>query len=163
MAVALPKDLIELLEDQDTTKVLATLDENGFPHAVVKQSLQLGEDGNIFYLEFLESSGTNKNLVRSIWFDTKVAITVTGKGGQSFQIKGRPVKTLITGEVFNNYYRATRERLGDVDLAAVWVIEPLEAINENFAFRKAEEDLKHPLFIHLDRLAKVGPILGDLS
>ncbi len=154
MAIELTKEIIDLLAEDDTTKVLATLDENGFPHAVVKQSLQPGEDGTILYLELLESSRTNKNLVRSIWYDRGVAITLKGKDGRSWQIKGKPVKTHITGPLFQEHYTAVRQRFGDVDLAAVWVIEPEEIINETFAVRKEEEDRKHPFFTHLDRLAK---------
>lgn len=153
MAVALQEELIDLLRNPETIKVLATIDEFGFPHAVVKQSLQLGEDGNLLYLELLESSRTNRNLVRSIWFGKNVAIAVKGALGGSYQIKGRPVKAHITGELFKTHYLAIRERLGDVDLAAVWVIEPVEVINESLSVRLAEEQLKHPLFNHLDRLA----------
>lgn len=154
MAAKLTQEIIDLLKDTETTKVLATLDASGFPHAVVKQSLQPGDDGTILYLELLESSRTNKNLVRSIWFDQKVAVAVSGKGGRSYQIKGKPVKTHVTGPVFQEHYTAIRERLGDVDLAAVWVIEPEEVIEETFAARKAEEERKHPFFTHLDRLAR---------
>ncbi|HEY5974458.1 MAG TPA: hypothetical protein VIU41_06905 [Geobacteraceae bacterium] len=154
MALKLSREIIDLFADAESTKVLATLDEHGFPHVVVKQSLQVGEDGNLLYLELLESSRTNKNLVRSIWFDQKVAVAVKGKGGESYQIKGRPVKTHITGPLFLQHYRAVRERLGDVDLAAVWVIEAEEVIDENFAARQAQETGKHPFFTHLDRLAK---------
>lgn len=154
MAVELTKEIIDLLAESDTTKVLATLDADGFPHVVVKQSLQPGEDGSILYLELLESSRTNKNLVRSIWYDRSVAIALKGKDGRSWQIKGKPVKTHITGPLFLEHYTAVRERLGDVDLAAVWVIEPEEIINETFAVRREEEERNHPFFTHLDRLAK---------
>jgi len=154
MAAELDKEIVDLIADAESTKVLATLDEHGFPHAVVKQSFQVGEDGNLLYLELLESSRTNRNLVRSIWFDRKVAVTVTGKGGRSYQIKGKPVKAHITGPVFQRHFAEIRERLGDVDLAAVWVIEPEEVIEESFAARQAEEQRKHPVFTHLDRLAK---------
>ena len=154
MAVELTKEIIDLLADEDTTKVLATLDADGFPHAVVKQSLQPGEDGTIHYLELLESSRTGKNLVRSLWYDYRVAITLKGRDGRSWQIKGKPVKTHITGSLFQRHYTAVRERFGDADLAAVWVIEPEEIINETFAARREEEERKHPYFTHLDRLAK---------
>ena len=154
MASQLTSELIDLLGDSETTKVLATLDADGFPHAVVKQSLQPGEEGRIIYLELLESSRTNKNLVRSLWFDQKVAIALRGKDGRSWQVKGKPVKTHITGALFQQHYTAIRERLGDVDLAAVWEIEPEEVIEETLAARKTEEERKHPFFTHLDRLAK---------
>lgn len=154
MAVQLIKEIIDLLDNKETTKVLSTLDADGFPHAAVKQSLQSGKNGTILYLEFLESSRTNKNLVRSIWFNKKVAIALRGQQGQSYQIKGTPVKTHITGPLFQEHYAAVREKHGDVDLAAVWEIEPEEIIDEAFATRRAEEEAAHPLFLHLDRLAR---------
>lgn len=154
MTVRLTAEVISLFEDKETTKVLVTLGADGVPHAVVKESLQPGEDGTILFLEFLESSRTNRNLVRSIWFDKKVAILINGKDGRSFQIKGVPVKVHIAGPVFQHHYTAAREKLGDVDLAAVWVIEPKQIIDESFAARRAEECATHPFFNHLDRLAR---------
>lgn len=156
MAVQLSKEVIELIEDRETSKVLATVDETGAPHVVVKQSLHVGSDGNLHYLELLESSRTNRNLVRSIWFDRPVAIAIHGKSGRSFQIKGRPTKAHITGPLFQQHYIAVRGRLDDVDLAAVWVIEPHEIIDETFATRQAWEEAQRPLFRHLDRLAKTS-------
>jgi hypothetical protein len=154
MATKLNKEIIALLGSDDSTKVLATVNEQGYPHAAVKPYILADDDGNLLYLELVESSLTQKNLVRSIWFDQKVSISVSDNHGQSWQIKGKPVKTLITGPVFLHHYREVRQRLGDVDLSAVWVIEPEEVINENILVRHAEEELAHPLFRHLDRLVK---------
>jgi uncharacterized protein len=154
MATAFPQELIELFSDPDSTRLLATIDELGFPHLVVKQSLQLQEDGKLLYLELLESSSTNRNMVRSIWFDQKIAVSIRGKGDRSYQIKGRPVKSHIAGPVFRKHYQAVRERLGDVDLAAVWEIEPEQVIDQNFETRIAEEERRQPYFNHLDRLVK---------
>ena len=153
MAVAIPKEVVELFADPASTKVLATIDDHGFPHLAVKQSLQL-EDGRLLYLELLESSITNRNMVRSIWFDQKVSVSIRGKGDGSYQIKGKPVRTHIAGPVFRRHYEAVRKELGDVDLAAVWVIEPEQVINQDFAVRKDEEEAKYPFFNHLDRLTK---------
>jgi len=155
MATKLDKEIIALLGSDDSTKVLATVNELGYPHAASKPYIRVDGDGNLLYLELVESSHTQKNLVRSIWFEQKVAISVSGTNGQSWQIKGKPVKTLITGPVFLHHYREVRKRLGDVDLSAVWVIEPEEVINENISIRHAEEQQAHPLFRHLDRLAKI--------
>lgn len=154
MAVQLSQELINLVEDRETTKVLATVDEAGVPHMVVEQSLHVGKDGNLHYLELLESSRTNRNLVSSIWFDRPVSIVVQGKSGRAFQIKGKPVKALITGSLFQQHYIAVRERLGDVDLAAIWVIEPQEVTDETFSTRQAKQETQRPFFRHLDRLAK---------
>lgn len=154
MATILNKEIIALLSSDDSTKVLATVNERGFPHAAAKPFIRVDDDGNLLYLELVESSRTQKNLVRSIWFDQKVSISVSDRGGQSWQIKGKPVKTLVTGPTFLHHYRDVRRRLGDVDLSAVWIIEPEEIINENVFVRHAEEEQAHPLFRHLDRLVK---------
>jgi uncharacterized protein len=154
MAIAFPEGLIHALEDPDTTKVLATIGQDGFPHLAVKQSLQLGEGGELIYLELLESSRSNRNMVRSIWFDRKVSIGIRGKGGRSYLIKGKPVKTHIAGPLFRRHYLEIREQLGDVDLAAVWVIEPEQVIDQSLSLRLAEEERQHPFFRHLDRLAR---------
>ena len=155
MATKLNKEIIDLISSDDSTKVLATINEHGNPHAAAKPFFRVDDDGNLLYLELIESSRTQKNLVASIWFDQKVSISISDRNGQSWQIKGKPVKTLITGPVFLHHYRDVRQRLGDVDLAAVWVIEPEEVINENILVRHAEEEKAHPLFRHLDRLAAV--------
>ncbi|TAN48900.1 MAG: pyridoxamine 5'-phosphate oxidase family protein [Rhodospirillales bacterium] len=153
MSVRLTSELADFVNDKSTTKILATVNGDGSPHAVVKHSLHVGDDGNIHVLELLESSNTNRNLVRSIWFGSKVAIALLGKDGRSIQIKGQPVKNHITGPLFQAHYQRIREQLGDVDLSSVWVIEPHEVIDQSFAKRKAEEEAKHPFFTHLDRLA----------
>lgn len=155
MATKLNEEIIKLFDDDESTKVLATVNELGYPHASAKPFIRVDDDGNLLYLELVESSRTQKNLVRSIWFNNKVSISVSDNDGRSWQIKGRPIKTLITGPIFLHYYRDVRQRLGDVDLSAVWVIEPEEIINENIQVRHSEEERAHPLFRHLDRLIKV--------
>ncbi len=157
MSTKLNKEVIDLLGRDDSTKVLATVNEHGYPHAAAKPFIRVDDDGNLLYLELVESSRTQKNLVASIWFDRKVSISVSNGKGQNWQIKGKPVKTLITGPLFLQHYQDVRRRLGDVDLSAVWVIEPEEVVNENLSVRQAEEERAHPLFRHLDRLARIQP------
>lgn len=154
MAVAIPQQAIDLFADPDAIRVLATMDEHGVPHLAVKQSLQLAADGALLYLELLESSRTNRNMVRSIWFDREIAVIIRGDGDCCFQIKGKPVKAHIAGPVFRKHYQAVREQLGDVDLAAVWVIYPSEVIDQGLSTRREQEELKHPFFNHLDRLVR---------
>jgi len=153
MPVAISPEIAALLADAATVKILATVDADGNPHAVEKRSLHLAEDGTLHHLELLESSQTNRNLVRSLWFDGKVAIALTGADGRTVQIKGRPIKTHIVGPLFQRAYAGLRAQDPDSDLAAIWVIEPLEVIDQAIAVRRAREDALHPTFIHLDRLA----------
>ncbi|WP_136513165.1 pyridoxamine 5'-phosphate oxidase family protein [Geomonas edaphica] len=108
MSVTIPKEAAQLLKDPETVKVLATVDEAGFPHLAVKQSLYLDESERLVYTELLESSRTNRNLVRSSWFGDTVSVLVSGPEGRSFLVKGRPVKTLIAGPVFRSHYKEIR-------------------------------------------------------
>ncbi len=154
MATKLEKETIELITGEKAVKVLATTDKNGEPHVVFKGSINIDSEGNLIFLELLESSRTNSNLVYSIWFKKKVAVSVKSEDGRSVQIKGTPVKCHITGPVFEHYYKFIRQSIEDADLAAVWIIEPEEVREETYKVRKAEEEKNHPLLLHLDRLAK---------
>jgi len=149
----LPEELIALLNDTGSIKVIATIDGEGHPHVVVKGSLTTLDDETIVFAEGLEGSLSNKNLVRSIWFDKKVAINIT-KGLTSYQVKGRPYKYLITGRVFRQLLDRARERRGaEADIAGVWVITPEEVRNESPAVRSSLARDERGLFhSHLDLL-----------
>lgn len=153
MSITLTQDVIDLLNDRNTVKVLATVNDKGEPHAVFKQSLHVGEDGLIHSLELIETSHTAKNLVGSIWFERKLSILLRGADNRAVQIKGRVRQYLISGALFQQHYLSARERLGDVDLAGVWVIEPEEVIEQGLQARRGAEDAQHPGFLHLDRIA----------
>jgi hypothetical protein len=148
----LPSDVVALLADETAIKALTTLDADGVPWIEIPHALLAGDDGTILYLELLESSATNRNLVRSLWFDAKVAIILQGKDGQAVHIKGTPIKIHITGPLFQQHYQAVRDQLGDVELAGVWVIRPDEITDRSYAAAAAREAAEHPVFVHLDRL-----------
>lgn len=142
-----------LLDDPATTATIATLDESGAPHSVPSPFLRLEDKDWLVHLELLETSTSHRNLVRSIWFDKPVSLTLTGSDGRVFVITGRPYKALVSGPLFSSYYREVRARLGDADLAAVWLIEPQQIRDETYQFRKEREEALHPFHRHLDRLA----------
>jgi hypothetical protein len=153
-AAKLGENVMNLLNDELTVKVLTTVDSSGAPHSVVKNSLRSDDGGNIVYLELVESSRTNSNMTGSLWFGRQVSILLAGKDGQSVQIKGRPYKCVVAGPIFEDHYREAREKLGDVDLGAVWIITPHEITDESFETRWQEESNAHPLRKHLDRIRK---------
>jgi predicted pyridoxine 5'-phosphate oxidase superfamily flavin-nucleotide-binding protein len=155
MAVEINDELKAIIADKETIKVLASVDLDGNPHVVAKGSIALTEDGKqIVYSELLEGSRTNKNLTAGIWFNKKVAINLISKDRVSYQIKGTPVKTLIAGKTFEKYYIQAEQRNPENNLAAVYYIDIEEIINESYPVRFKEEREKHPLYIHLDKLAK---------
>lgn len=154
MAIEISKEVQEAIEDPESIKVLATVDRHGNVHVVPKGSITVTEEGQIRYWELLEGSQTNKNVTYALWFDKQVAINIITKERRSYQIKGIPRKSLIAGHEYEEAYVAAQERSAQNDLAAVYYIEPTEVIEESYRVRLEEENKKHPLYIHLDRLAK---------
>lgn len=146
-------DLAALLSSPSVTAIVSTLDETGAPHAVPSPFLRLDEKGFLVHLELLETSASHRNLVRSIWFERPVGVTLTTADGQVTVIRGRAHKAHVSGPYFSEQYRELRSRLGDVDLAAVWLIEPQLVRDETYQIRKAREEELHPFHRHLDRLA----------
>jgi predicted pyridoxine 5'-phosphate oxidase superfamily flavin-nucleotide-binding protein len=149
----LPDELIELLDDPASIKIVGTSDEDGTPHLVVKGSLTSLDGETLVFAEGFEGTQSNKNLVRSIWFDRKVSVNIT-RGLESYQIKGRPYKYLITGSTFRVMIDRARARRGpEADIAGVWVIVPEEVRNESPAVKAAEVLQKRGHFHrHLDLL-----------
>lgn len=154
MKIELTKEVVDLINNNDSLKILTTVDEQNVPHAVIKQSLHVGENGDIQYLELFESSLSYKNFTRSLWFDRRVSILVKGADELSYQIKGKPVRIIISGPELESSYLKIRAKLGDVDLASICSIEPEEVVNETFWVKYAEQEKSRPYFKHLDRLAK---------
>jgi hypothetical protein len=148
----LPKELVDLINDSESIKVISTADEDGNPHTAFKDSLTVLEDGNIAFGEEFEGSQTNVNLVRSLWFNKDVELTVRDKSGTTFQIIGKPYRYAHAGPLFKKFYLAEREKRGpDSELAGVWIITPEEVRNETYEIRKKQEDERHPFFRHFDR------------
>ena len=146
-------EILELINNKETVKILVTIDADGLSHPVVKHSLH--SDGeHIIYTEFLESSNTNRNMTRSLWFDTPVSLLLLGADNQSYKIKAQPVRALVSGKKFQKYYEQVQKEFFSADLSTVWFLKPLEITNQSFAVRSEEESINRPYFLHLDRLAK---------
>ncbi|TAK35332.1 MAG: pyridoxamine 5'-phosphate oxidase family protein [Chloroflexota bacterium] len=153
----LPEEIVALFKDPQSIKVLGTVGGNGAPHAVHKGSLTVLDDGYIAYSEGSDSSQTNKNMVRSIWFDKPVSVTVIN-ARKAYQIKGKPYKCLINGPIFRQFLLRARERGGPAaDIQSVWLIAPEEVRAETPGARRSEEAENRPyLNRHLDRDAVKG-------
>lgn len=149
----LTEQIQALLQDSQVTKVLATTDTKGFPHITLDNTISTNDKGQIIYLELIETSQTNTNLVNSIWFKRKVAVQLSNDD-KVYLIKGYPVYSIICGPVFEHYYKLSMQRNPEYDLSTVWVIDPEEVIDDSYTARKDKEQREHPLVHHLDRLAK---------
>jgi hypothetical protein len=155
MPIVLDDKVRSLFADPASKKVLSTVGEDGVPHTVFKGSMAVDSDGNIRFNEIIESSLTYKNLTYSLWFNRPVSINIIGEDKTSFEIIGKPIRTLICGDEFEEAYVKMLELLGNEgDLAAVWIIVP-EKIRENtFKKRLHEHNTNYPLIGHLDKYLK---------
>jgi hypothetical protein len=155
MGLRISENISALINDPAALKALATTDKNGEVHVVYKGSLTVTEDGNIQFYELNETSQNNKNMVYSLWFKRQVAINILGPDRTSYQIKGVPVRAVISGKEFENAYVSIRDRLGaGEDLSTIWIIEPVEVREETFSVRQNIERTTHPLIGHLDRFLR---------
>lgn len=146
------EQIIRAINDTSSIKFLATTDKDGVPHLVAKQSIHY-KDGYIVYLERLEGSKTNQNMTYSLWFDKTVAINILSSDGKSIQLKGVPRKMINAGSIFEDYYKEINS-IDNGDLAAVYYIEIHTISNECLEHREMEHSIKHPLYMHIDRIAK---------
>lgn len=146
-------EALSLFNDPNSLKILATTDSQGSPHIAVDNNIRLDEEKNIIYLEHLETSRCNSNLVNSLWF--KKSVTVHIKSGErEYAVQGIPIYSIISGPVFEKYYQEALAADESADLSTVWVIQPAKVFNESFEYKETQEKEKHPLIMHLDHLAK---------
>jgi len=69
MPLTLQPIIRQLLDDTGTSRIVATTNEDGAPYAVTSPFLHLNHDGFFVHLELLETSVTNRNLLKNLWFD----------------------------------------------------------------------------------------------
>ena len=83
--------------------VIATIGEDGAPYSVPSPFFSIDEDGRLIHLELLETSATHRNILRSLWFDKPVTVTVQGADG-SILVLDYVSDLLIAfaGEMVNN-------------------------------------------------------------
>lgn len=141
-----------LLKKENTIKILATINDDNQIHVVAKDSIK-EHNGNIIYLEYLESSTANKNMIYSMWFKKTVTILILGEDKNAYQIKAVPIKCIVSGPVFQKYYTEVIEKPDHLDLASVWILEPRKTTNETLSVRQKEESNERPYFKHLDKIA----------
>jgi hypothetical protein len=146
-------EVLNLLNNGDAVKILATVDDNGVPHAVVKNSLR-SEGDSIIYIEFLESSRTNRYMTKSLWFNKAVSILILTPDGKSWEITALPVRAIVSGKIFQRYYEEAQKKYGGLDISTIWVLQPLKIREGTLQKRVEEESQNRPYFLHLDIIAK---------
>lgn len=151
MSVTVSERIRKLFNDPKSHKVLATVSRDGIVNVAFKDSIGIDKEGNLEYLELLESSQTNRNMTNAIWFDRMVAVNAADDSGISVQIKGIPFRYTMVGPRFEEAYARVREQDPDSDLAGIWSIHPVEVIEETYVKRRQKERKLYPIIGHIDR------------
>jgi len=120
-------------------------------HAVVKGSAVVNVDGDVQVLELLETSRTNAPGAQHL-YDRRVA-SCSRPGRALIPDQACPSGRTERAGVSEAYSRC-RARLGDVDLAAVWVIPARRGSRRTPDCRRKENKRPSELFTHLDRLVR---------
>lgn len=140
--VKLSKEIMESLNDPETIKTLSTTDESGNPETVFEDTLVALDEESLAYLEMIETSNTYKNMLRNFWQKKQVSITVYNeKRGISCQIKAEPYRWAMDDALWDRFLYEAWKKVPDADPSGVWIIKPIEIIDEHYeAKRQAETD-----------------------
>lgn len=137
-----------------TKKVIATTNQEGTLHVTFKNMLFINNEGNIVLFEILERSITNRNLVYSIWFNKTIAINALSEEGVSFHIQAIPIRAIVSGKEFEQYYEELQNKMGDIDLSTVWLFKILNVEEKTLKKRIKDDESNYPFINHLDRITK---------
>jgi len=139
----IPANIKKMLEDPKNVKTLTTVNTDGNPYSVPVNSVSVMADGNIAFMELLDTCQTQRNMLNCLWFKKTVSILVVGDWGKGevFQIKGTPYKLLTQGPIWDQYLGMIWKIIPQADPAGVWLITPEEVRDQNyFVRRKGEEE-----------------------
>lgn len=155
MALHIPEEITEVINDKDTIAVISAVGKSENPFSEVSKKLTVWGDDRIAFYEFLESSQLQKNLVYSIWFDKEVVISLITKNGRNFAITGKIYQALIAGHEFEAEYIKVQEEFGErTDLSTVWLIDVISVTEETYEVAKTREEQEHPYLMHMDHIYK---------
>lgn len=150
----LAAEIRELLNRADSVKTLALLAEDGSPYVIFAPGLHVDADGRLVYPEAFEHSQLNALLVHAIWFKRPLTVALLAADGRSFQIAATPYKAVISGPLFEHYYRQKQQADAAFSLSTVWLIDALSVSETSDPVRGPESESGRMPLLHLDRIAR---------
>ncbi len=118
----MPEEVMNLLNDQEATKVLTSVSPEGIPHTVIIGSTMAPESDLISAAEILMQT-TSINLRAN----PNVSVLAV-KGKESYQVVAKVKAHETEGPLFNKI-KAELEKMG-LPCKALWLFEPQEAFNQ---------------------------------
>jgi hypothetical protein len=119
----IPKNVMDLFNSPEATKVLTSVSANGIPHSIVVGSVMAPSEDFFCAAEIMMKT-TSANLESN----PKVA-AIAVKGMESFQIVGTVMARQTEGELFDN----VNAKLAEMNMAcsAVWMFTPEDIYDES--------------------------------
>jgi len=125
--VALPKDVMELLNDRSASKILGTRASNGDVHLINVGGSGAIDPETIFVGEiFMKASGENLKLAQKE--GTRASLLVS-KGMQSYEVRCRVKDHVTSGPMFDQMKQQFAQM--KFDLKGVWLLTPDCVWNES--------------------------------
>ena len=114
----LPEKAMDLFNDLQALKVVATVDATGKPHIAPKGSLMAIDDETIAYAEM--AGGKTKANLES----TKQAAVLTCKELKAWKLRASLQGVYTSGDVFEQFKKTAKEKMGlDVNNVVILKVE----------------------------------------
>ena len=125
--VALPKDVMELVNDKGSSKILGTRSKNNDVHIINVGGSGALDPETIFIGEiFMKASGENLRLAQKE--GTRASVLVS-KGPQSFEIRCKVKDHVTSGPIFDQMKEAFAQM--KFELKGLWLLTPECVFNES--------------------------------
>jgi len=122
----IPKEVVDILNAQDSIKILASADENGTPNAVPVYSITPISDDTLAFAEMMIIH-TKHNLEKT----KKASVTVFKLPATAYQLKGTFIGFQTSGQLFDTFAKRMAEyrmppnkTLGIIKVEAVFAASP---------------------------------------
>ncbi|MCG7840336.1 MAG: hypothetical protein MIO87_00330 [Methanomassiliicoccales archaeon] len=125
--VAIPEEVLKVLNDDNSIRILATKSKEGNVHAIQVGSLKAPSPDTIIVGAILMKR-TGKNL-ESMKASGEMVSILAGSQMKSFEIKARPKEFITSGPIFDGM-NAALEKMG-LKANGVWALEVAEVWNQS--------------------------------
>lgn len=128
--IALPKEVMDMINDQGAMKALATVSSDGKVHAI-RVGSAVAPDANMIAVGaiLMERTSSNLEFMKGKGF---LASVLLSKEMESYEVKGKVKDYMTSGPLYDRMAEEIK-RLG-LNLKGVWTIEPVEVWNQSASY-----------------------------
>ena len=111
--VKIPDEVVELIKDKETPKIVTTVGQDGVPNATIKGSIMAIDDATLAFADLYGGkSRTFSNLKETKQVSVLVFKFPFAPPLAAYQIKGKFDQYLTSGPVFDQFAKMIKELIG---------------------------------------------------